>query len=74
MEFEQEVTVSWEQEWACCATACLLTLGAHAQRGLQYLVCMSVCVCLCVRSYSATTGYKAAKAISAALVLRKHGY
>ena len=28
----------------------LLTLGAHAQRGLQYLVCVSVCVsvCLCV--------------------------
>ena len=22
----------------------LLTLGAHAQRGLQYLVCVSVCV------------------------------
>ena len=27
----------------------LLTLGAHAQRGLQYLVCVSVCVCV---SYS----------------------
>ena len=26
----------------------LLTLGAHAQRGLQYLVCVSVCVCVCV--------------------------
>ena len=26
----------------------LLTLGAHAQRGLLYLVCVSVC--LCVRS------------------------
>ena len=25
----------------------LLTLGAHAQRGLQYLVCVSVCVCVC---------------------------
>ena len=24
-----------------------LTLGAHAQRGLQYLVCVSVCVCVC---------------------------
>ena len=23
---------------------CLLTLGAHAQRGLQYLVCHSVCL------------------------------
>ena len=27
---------------------CLLTLGAHAQRGLQYLVCVSVCVSVCV--------------------------
>ena len=28
----------------------LLTLGVHAQRGLQYLVCVcvSVCVCVCV--------------------------
>ena len=25
-----------------------LTLGAHAQRGLQYLVCVSVCLCVCV--------------------------
>ena len=29
-----------------------LTLGVHAQRGLQYLVCVSVClsvrVCVCV--------------------------
>ena len=24
----------------------LLTLGVHAQRGLQYLVCVSVCVCV----------------------------
>ena len=24
----------------------LLTLGVHAQRGLLYLVCVSVCVCL----------------------------
>ena len=29
-------------------TVNLLTLGAHAQRGLQYLVCPSVCVCVCV--------------------------
>ena len=33
----------------------LLTLGAHAQRGLQYLVCVSVC--LSVHDYSRTTGY-----------------
>ena len=26
----------------------LLTLGAHAQRGLRYFVCVSVCVCVCV--------------------------
>ena len=40
----------------------LLTLGAHAQRGLQYLVCVSVClsVCLFVDDYSRTTGYEAA--------------
>jgi len=25
-----------------------LTLGAHAQRGLLYLVCVSVCVSVCV--------------------------
>ena len=30
----------------------LLTLGAHAQRGLQYLVCVSVC--LSVTTFSAT--------------------
>ena len=26
----------------------LLTLGAHAQRGLLHLVCVSVCVCVCL--------------------------
>ena len=26
----------------------LLTIAAHAQRGLQYLVCVSVRVCVCV--------------------------
>ena len=25
-----------------------LTLGAHAQRGLRYLVCPSACVCVCL--------------------------
>ena len=25
-----------------------LTLGAHAQRGLRCLVCVSVCVCVCL--------------------------
>ena len=35
----------------------LLTIGAHAQRGLQYLVCVSVCLSVCVYDYSRTTGY-----------------
>ena len=26
----------------------LLSLGAHAQRGLQYLVCQSVCLSVCL--------------------------
>ena len=40
----------------------LLTLGAHAQRGLQYIVvlCVSLSVCLSVYDYSRTTGYEAA--------------
>ena len=29
-------------------TLALLTLGAHPQRELQYLVCVCVCVCVCV--------------------------
>ena len=33
---------SLEAEWHT-----LLTLGAHAQQGLQYL-CVCVCVCVCV--------------------------
>ena len=35
----------------------LLTLGAHAQRGLQYLVCLCVCVSTLINS--GTTGYEA---------------
>ena len=43
----------------------ILTLGAHAQRGLPYLVCVSVSsvslfVCLSVYDYSRTTGCEAA--------------
>ena len=30
----------------------LLTLRAHAQRGLQYLVCWSVCLSVCPREFS----------------------
>ena len=36
-----------------------LTLGAHAQRGLQYLVCVSVCVS--VTTFSAATRNETAK-------------
>ena len=32
-----------------------LTLGAHAQRGLQYLVCHSVCLSVCPPRYSGST-------------------
>ena len=32
----------------CDALRTILTLGAHAQRGLRYLVCECVCVCVCV--------------------------
>ena len=44
----------------------LLTLGAHAQRGLRYLVCVSVgrsvCLSVCLSVYicSRTTGYETA--------------
>ena len=30
----------------------LLTLGAHAQLGLQYLFCLSVCLSVCPREFS----------------------
>ena len=30
----------------------LLTLGAHAQRGLQYLVCHSVCLSVCLSAHT----------------------
>ena len=37
----------------CIVVTChSLTLGVHAQRGLQYFVCL--CVCLCVYAYSGT--------------------
>jgi len=31
-----------------CMFCVLLTLGVHAQRGLLYLVCVSVCLSFCV--------------------------
>ena len=39
----------------------MLTPGVHAQRGLQYLVCVCVSVCVSVHTYSRTTHNKAAK-------------
>ena len=37
-----------------------LTLGAHAQRGLQQLSCVCVCVCVCesARYYGSTRNHK----------------
>ena len=35
-------------QWIGYIAITSLTLGAHAQRGLQYLVCVSVCVSVCV--------------------------
>jgi len=43
--------------WLLCGHE-YLTLGAHAQRGLPYLVCVSVCVS--VSTYSRPTGTKPA--------------
>ena len=37
----------------------LLTLGAHAQRGLQYMLCVCLFACVSVSSYSPTTGSEA---------------
>ena len=62
--------VFWKARLLVCITACgiygLLTLGAHAQRGLQYLVCQSFrpSVCPVERSIGGRTqsiigrGYK----------------
>jgi len=41
--FEQSATVGWIRNFAELKRWELLTLGAHAQRGLLYLVCVSVC-------------------------------
>ena len=52
----------------------LLTLGAHAQRGLRYLVCPSVCVCVCLSVYlnSRAAGNKAAREWYTCLLRNKH--
>ena len=45
---------------------CLLTLGAHAQRGLQYFVCLSVCLCVCLSvcmSVTTSLAHLAAKSL-----------
>ena len=36
----------------CGCAVVLLTLGAHAQRGLQYLVCHSVCHSVCLSGHA----------------------
>ena len=36
--------ITWKVRCWVTGTLFLLTLGAHAQRGLQYLVCVCVCV------------------------------
>ena len=44
----------------------LLTLGAHAQRGLQYFVCLSVCLCVCLSvclSVTTSLAHLAAKSL-----------
>ena len=67
IEAKTKRDVDMVQAWKLCQRSkvimlSLLTLGVHAQRGLQYLVCLCVClsVCLSVDAYSGTTGYKAA--------------
>ena len=42
----------------------LLTLGAHAQRGLQYLVCHSVCLSVCLSVRHAILAVRATKSIT----------
>ena len=41
-----------------------LTLGAHAQRGLQYLVCHSVCLSVCLSVRYAILAVRATKSIT----------
>ena len=36
-----------------------LTLGAHAQRGLQYSVCLSVCLSVCYNTAGLSSGQNA---------------
>ena len=38
-----------------------LTLGAHAQQGLQYLVCVCMCVCVCVSLSTTILALQAAR-------------
>ena len=40
--------ITLRRDYVAATKTLLLTLGAHAQRGLQYLVCVCVCVCVCV--------------------------
>ena len=46
-------------------------IDAHANLGSWRFVCLSVSLCVCVDTYSGTTGYEAATAIPAASELRE---
>ena len=48
----------------CTTFSALLTLGAHAQRGLQYLVCHSVCLSVCLSVRHAILAVRATKSIT----------
>ena len=52
-------------------TLMLLTLGAHAQRGLLYLVCVSVCVSVCLHLFSPYGDQAGSSAIPMALYCNK---
>ena len=40
--------------WALCVVCMLVTLGVHAQQGLQYLVYVSVCLLLNISLFTQT--------------------
>ena len=40
--------------WQCVRYYRIFNLGVHAQRGLLYLVCVSVCVCVSVTRHLTT--------------------
>ena len=54
----------WIREGLLYVLLLLLTLGAHAQRGLQYLVCHSVCLSVCLSVRHAILAVRATKSIT----------